>query len=662
MLASAEKYTVVFRCALVAGVFSFLFGALLLVDYTARVAQDPLNSLEYLTLKARLKTNPQDVAVKEELRQLDLELRNEYFQRRRFSTWGTWLLLGSVVVTLVCAKVAAVLHRQLPQPQPRDMPRDPEEHVRALGRWSVAGLGGLLVLSTLGLWGSMRSDVDLAAVQVADASTGVEPATVKPPPASSPSAPKPAAPKPAAPKPAAKPTQPQPKPTPEPASPAEEPSAKPDSAKPPEREPSAAKPPPSPKDASPKPIPTTPAGPPADEEWRRNWPRFRGPAGTGVSAYPDAPTTWDGASGEGILWKAAVGLPGNSSPIVWDRRVFVTGADETRRVVYCCDADSGAVLWEVDAPGTPASTAAPPKVGEATGYAASTPVTDGRRVYAMFANGDLVAVDFAGQVTWSRSLGMPKNVYGHASSLAMYRDLVLVQFDQGTKQDKASKLLALKADSGETAWETPREVPNSWPTPLVIEHQGQPQIITAADPWVIAYAPADGKEIWRAKCLQADVGPSPTFADGTVFVANEFPGTAAIRPDGTGDVTGSHVLWEADVGSPDCCSPLATDQFLMVVASFGTMTCYNAKEGGEPLWEHDFDGANFSASPTLVGKNVYLFDEDGKAHIVEPTAEECKPVGEAELGQGCVTCPAFQEGRIYIRGKEHLFCIGSPAP
>jgi outer membrane protein assembly factor BamB len=300
-------------------------------------------------------------------------------------------------------------------------------------------------------------------------------------------------------------------------------------------------------------------------------------------------------------------------------------------------------------------------VGEATGYAASTPATDGRRVYAMFANGDIVAVDFAGQVSWSRSLGMPKNVYGHATSLAMYRDLVLVQFDQGTKQDKASKLLALKAESGETAWETPREVPNSWPTPLVIEHLGQPQIITAADPWVIAYAPADGKEIWRAKCLQADVGPSPTFADGTVFVANEFPGTAAIRPDGTGDVTGSHVLWEADVGSPDCCSPLATDQFLMVLASFGTLTCYNAKEGGEPLWEHDFDGGNFSSSPALVGKNVYLFDEDGKAYIVEPTAKECKPVSEAELGEECVTSPAFQEGRIYIRGKEHLFCIGSPA-
>ncbi len=273
-----------------------------------------------------------------------------------------------------------------------------------------------------------------------------------------------------------------------------------------------------------------------------------------------------------------------------------------------------------------------------------------------------MAVDYAGKVAWSRSLGLPKNTYGHATSLAMYRDLLLVQFDQGTKQDKLSKLMALKAESGETAWETPREVPNSWPTPTVIEHQGQPQIITAADPWVIAYAPADGKEIWRAKCLQADVGPSPTFADGLVFVANEFPGMAAIRPDGTGDVTDSHVVWEADVGSPDCCSPLATDKYLMVAASFGTLTCYKAKEGGEPLWEEDFDGANFSSSPSLAGKHVFLFSEQGKSYLVEPTEEKCVRVAENELGEECVTSPAFQAGRIYIRGKEHLICIGAKAP
>ncbi len=172
MFTAAEKYTVVFRCALVAGVFSFIFGTLLLVDYAARVAQDPLNAPEYLTLKAQLKANPQAAVVKEKLRQLDLQLRNEYFQRRRFSTWGTWLLLTSLAVTLVCGKAAAVLHRRLPQPQPRDVPPDLEEHIHGLSRWSVAGLGGLIVLSVVGLWAGVRSALDSRTIQLAAGSTG----------------------------------------------------------------------------------------------------------------------------------------------------------------------------------------------------------------------------------------------------------------------------------------------------------------------------------------------------------------------------------------------------------------------------------------------------------------------------------------------------------
>jgi len=661
MLTTAEKYTLIFRCALVAGVFSFLFGTLLLVDYTARIDQDPLNAPEYLALKARLKANPRDDTVKQELRLLDLELRNEYFQRRRFNTWGTWLLVLSVAVTLACAKGAAVLRRQPPQPQPRDVPQDLEGHLQGLSRWTVAGMGGLLVLGALGLWAGGRSGDPVGIVVVdtsRDAETPAPSASVESSAAAVPRLPKPAGPPPS---PKDAPVSPSPPAAPEVPQPDVEPPAAPEPSQPPAMAPQAADPTLAAKDAGPKTSPPSPAVPAADDSWRRNWPRFRGPSGTGVTAYADLPTQWDVASGERIVWKTAIPLPGNSSPIVWDKRVFVTGADEERRVVYCCDADTGSVLWEAEAPGTPDSTAAPPKVMEATGYAAPTPVTDGRRVYAIFANGDMVAVDFAGQVSWSRSFGLPKNAYGHAASLAIYGELVLVQLDQGTRQDKLSKLLALKADSGEAAWSTPREVPNSWTTPIVIEHEGRVQIITAADPWVIAYAPADGRELWRAKCLQADVGPSATFADGIVYVANEFPGMTAIRADGTGDVTDSHVLWEADVGAPDTCSPLAVDRFLLVLASFGTLTCYDANAGGEPLWEEDFDG-NFSSSPASAGKFVYLFDEEGKVYVVEPAEEECKRISEAELGEACVTSPAFQAGRIYIRGHEHLFCIGSPAP
>ena len=179
-----------------------------------------------------------------------------------------------------------------------------------------------------------------------------------------------------------------------------------------------------------------------------------------------------------------------------------------------------------------------------------------------------------------------------------------------------------------------------------------------ADPWVIAYSPADGKEIWRAECLKADVGPSPVFADGLVYVANEFPGVAAIRAGGTGDVTETHVAWTVDQACPTAAVPWRRTSSCCCWRSYGIADLLRCQEGGDPLWEKEFDDADFASSPSLVGNRVYLFDEEGKVWIVEPTDEECKAIAEANLGEGCVTSPAFHDGRMYIRGKEHLFCIG----
>jgi outer membrane protein assembly factor BamB len=253
---------------------------------------------------------------------------------------------------------------------------------------------------------------------------------------------------------------------------------------------------------------------------------------------------------------------------------------------------------------------------------------------------------------------VPKNAYGHASSLAMYQNLVIVQLDQGTKGENLSKLLALKADTGETAWEAPRDVPNSWPSPIVIQHDKQPLIITGGSPWVIAYSAPDGKEIWRAQRLSGDVGPSPVSANGMIYVANEFPAASAIRLGGTGDVTKTHLAFEAESGLPDCASPAVTDKYLFLLASYGMLSCYNALEGGDPVWEKEFDNNNFTSSPGLAGNHLYLFADKGKAWVVEPTDDEAKVVAESDLGEECVTSPAFQDGRLYIRGRQHLFAIG----
>jgi outer membrane protein assembly factor BamB len=618
-----EQYTLAFRCAVVSGVFAAVVGSLLLLDYSRRVAEDPLNSPEYVALRQQLKDDPQNEALQTSFRRLDEQLREAYFNRRQFALWGTWLLLGSAVLCAGLGKWAATLHRRLPHPEPVAFQDDPEEAASRAGRWAVAVFGGLAVVTIIGLNAGLRSNLPSDPRQLAALIASETP--TDPPSAVSPAAPTPDA---------AETT---------PATPDTEPDRP--TAKPPAAEPAVSD------------LPALPAGFPDEGELRANWPRFRGWDGLGVVAAGEVPTAWDIESGEGILWKTEVPLPGNSSPLLWGDRIFLTGADEQTREVFCYDAGSGELLWRQALPGTPESTATVPKVMEATGFAAPTAVTDGRRIYAMFANGDVGAFDFEGRVRWSRSLGIPKNAYGHAASLAMYQDLLIVQIDQGIRDDGLSKLLALRGATGETVWETSREVPNSWSSPIVIQVGDQPQIVTCADPWVIAYSPADGTEIWRADCLRGDVGPSPVFAGGMVFAANEFPGLAAIRADGSGDVSDTHIAWEADLGAPDTASPLATEAHVYLLASYGILTCYDAKEGGDPLWEQEFD-AMFVSSPTLVGKLMYLFDEHGKVFIVEPTADECRIVAENALGEECVTSPVVSNGRIIIRGKEHLICIG----
>lgn len=592
------------RLALVAGVFLLAAIALLGWSYGQRVAKDPLNAESFKALKAQLAARPQDEELKAQIRQMDQMLRSQYFAQRRFASVGAWMLLVGVAVLLASLRAAATLRRPLPHPQASPPSASLESETARAARWSVAGLAAALALAGLGLAlaiGTVVPGEDESELATATAAS-VDLAGIA-------------------------------------ASNAKNTELAPDT--------------PSPKTA----VSAERDQGPVPAEFAKNWPRFRGPAGLGIAHFTNAPTAWDGPSGKNILWKARVPLEGNSSPVVWNDRIFLTGATDKQRQVYCFDA-TGKLLWQSDMPATPAAAAKPPEVMGDTGFASPTPATDGQRVYAMFAIGDVAAFDFAGKLVWSRSLGIPKNSYGHATSLAMVRNLLLIQFDQATAKEGKSKLLALDAATGNTVWETPRPVPNSWATPIVVEWKGQEQIITAADPWAIAYQPADGKEIWRAKCLGQDVAASPVFVDGVAFIGNANAKLAAIRVDGRGDVTTTHTLWIAEDGLPDTCSPLATSQYVLLLASSGTLTCYEAKSG-KKWWEHDFE-SGFKASPTLVGKHVYLLGEEGKTWIVEPTPTECKIVAEADLGEHCSASPAFLDGRIYVRGKEHLYCIAAP--
>jgi outer membrane protein assembly factor BamB len=410
-----------------------------------------------------------------------------------------------------------------------------------------------------------------------------------------------------------------------------------------------------------------PAGPalpelPSAAERLANWPRFRGCGGAGTSVFAEPPMEWDAATGEGILWQAEVPLAGNNSPVVWQDRLFITGANERQRVLYCFDVNTGNLQWQTEVgheDGGPAATAT--KVNNQTGYAASSVATDGRFVYALFATGALAAVDFSGKHVWGKSLGIPDNPYGHASSLTTHQGRIIVQYDQGTETDGRSKLMAIDGATGRAIWTVTRPVVASWASPIVIDQesdQGEPLVVSCTTPWVFANSALSGIEVWKAKLLdRAEVGPSPIYRQGWVYVANDGADLFAIPADASGDATALARRW--DLGElPDTISPLASDQFLFLMASWGTLACYHIGQPGEPLWLEEFE-VDASSSPSLVGNRVCIFALDGKGWMLEVDADGCHRVGGGDLGEAVVTSPAFQDGRMFIRGEKHLFCIGN---
>jgi outer membrane protein assembly factor BamB len=387
---------------------------------------------------------------------------------------------------------------------------------------------------------------------------------------------------------------------------------------------------------------------------QRAWPSFRGHDGSGVAPFPDLPLSWDGTTGENVAWKTAIPLPGANSPVVWGGRIFLTGADARREEVYCLDAEGGAMLWRKALVVAGRRTEAPEPM-EDTGYAAPTAATDGRRVYVMFASGRVAAFDFDGRQVWLRSFGPFENTYGHSSSLALWRDRVILQLDEGYADDPKARLLALDGATGKTVWETPRTVDSSWASPVVVHPPSGPQVLVSATPIAAAYDPEDGKEIWRADVIYGEVAPTPVFGGGLAFFAQEDIGLYAVRADGRGDVTETHVAWNLDYGAPDVTSPLTDGERVWMVTTGGVLTCLRAATG-EVVYEEELP-AEFYSSPSLVDDLLLLTDMNGVTHLIS-AGDGFRVTGTNPLGERVYASAAFGPGRIYLRGEEHLFAIG----
>jgi len=384
---------------------------------------------------------------------------------------------------------------------------------------------------------------------------------------------------------------------------------------------------------------------PGKEEIRNNWPNFRGPEGIGIAYNTGVPTQWDGKSDENILWKTEIPVPGYNSPIIWGRKIFLSGADRQTQVVYCIDADSGKILWEKEINDIPGSPEDKPEISDDTGFAAPTMATDGLRVFVIFGTGDVACLNFDGNRIWEKNLGVPDNHYGHSSSLITYQDLLLVQYDQNT----GGHLIALKSESGEVVYDQIRDTDISWASPVVVNTGNRDEVILNSNPDVVSHDPRTGQELWRVECMSGEVAPSVAYADGIVIAVNEYAKLAAIKLEGI-----PKVLWESDDDLSEVSSPLATENFVFVAASYGTVSCFDSKTG-ERYWFEDLP-TGFYSSPILVGDKVYLMDMSGAMYIFK-AEKEFTLVNKCELGESAVTIPAFMHNRIYIRGYENLYCI-----
>ncbi len=386
-----------------------------------------------------------------------------------------------------------------------------------------------------------------------------------------------------------------------------------------------------------------------------NWPRFRGPTGDGIVRDTNSFAGFDPAAIT-LLWKTELSAPGFNSPVVWDGRVFVTGGDAAKRELFCLSATNGVLLWQRTIDST--ADAAVPAIPAQTGYAASTCATDGRRVYAMFATGDLAAFTLDGAAVWSRHFGPLKNTYGHASSLALFQGKLIVQIDQGDSRPQNSKLCAIDGGSGEVVWEKNRQSSSTWSTPIVARIGERDQIVTLGIPHMIGYSAADGLELWRAELLEGEITPSPVFAGGLVLAVSPSAKLAAIRADGQGDVTKSGAVWTAEENIPDIASPISNGDLVFTVTSAGQLTCFELRDG-KKAWEEDLK-FDVQASPSLVGTNLLVLGKEGKV-LWAAAARNFKQLSLTDLAENIAASPAFWNGRIFVRTDKQLFCLGNSA-
>jgi outer membrane protein assembly factor BamB len=391
-----------------------------------------------------------------------------------------------------------------------------------------------------------------------------------------------------------------------------------------------------------------------------DWPQFRGPTGQGLSTATGLPAEWD--TTRNVTWKVPVPGKAWSSPVVYQDRVYLTTAvpvdggdkaDQSLRAL-CLDAASGTLRWQTEV--FRQFAAQTDRIHGKNSHASPTPIVDGRNLYLHFGTNGTACLDLRGNVIWRNQELKYTPVHGSGGSPALVAGVLVISCDGAAEPF----VVALDQRTGRIRWR--RERPPSegkqfcFSTPAVIEVDGQTQVVSAGPNCVLSYDPRDGREIWRVGYEGYSVVPRPVFGHGLVFVCTGYdrPSLLAIRPDGRGDVTATHVVWRADRAVALNPSLLLVDRELYMVSDNGIATCFDAPSG-TVRWQQRL-GGNFSASPVYADGKVYFQSEEGDGIVIRAgTAYE--ELARNPLGERTLASYAVADGAIFLRSQQHLYRI-----